>query len=292
MAINYAKQFSKRVQRTPQQEPIPGSNQVANNAGGFSWQITPWQKFERFLILGAEGGTYYIKEKELIKQSHDATVACIKEDGLRAVKLIVDVSHSGRAYKNDPAVFALALVLTYGNDDAKAMAYHALPQVCRIGTHLFHFAEYVNALRGWGRGLRKAVAHWYTGKSVEKLALQAIKYQQRDGWSHRDMLRLAHPRTDNDEQNAILRWMVGGMDALKTRDVSRKEQGEKKAKTAHYKALTKHLPELIEAFEEAKTADVKTLVKLILKHELPREAIPTEKLNSIQVWEALFEKMP
>ena len=45
----------------------------------------------------------------------------------------------------------------HGNLDAKALAFQNLSKVCRIGTHLFHFAEYVNALRGWGRGLRGAV---------------------------------------------------------------------------------------------------------------------------------------
>jgi 60 kDa SS-A/Ro ribonucleoprotein len=34
------------------------------------------------------------------------------------------------------------------------------------------------------------------------------------------------------------------------------------------------------------------LVKLITEHDLPREAIPTEKLKSLAVWEALLENMP
>ncbi|MFN8559748.1 MAG: TROVE domain-containing protein [Dehalococcoidia bacterium] len=36
------------------------------------------------------------------------------------------------------------------------------------------------------------MAGWY-GQPARRLALQAVKYQQRDGWSHRDPLRLAHP---------------------------------------------------------------------------------------------------
>lgn len=30
----------------------------------------------------------------------------------------------------------------------------------------------------------------------------------------------------------------------------------------------------------------------LAEHDLPREAIPTEKLNELAVWEALLEKMP
>ena len=37
MAINYAKIFNRRA--TPQSQPIPGSSQVRNSGGGFSWQV-------------------------------------------------------------------------------------------------------------------------------------------------------------------------------------------------------------------------------------------------------------
>jgi len=70
MAINYAKLFNRRV--TPQSQPIPGSTQVRNSAGGYSWEVDDWTRFDGFLILGAEGGTYYIDERELVKQNHDA----------------------------------------------------------------------------------------------------------------------------------------------------------------------------------------------------------------------------
>ena len=116
MALNYAKLFNRRV--TPQSRSIPGSIQVANSAGGYSWQVDDWTRFDRFLILGAEGGTYYIGERELVKQNHDAIVRCIKVDGVRAVKRIVEISDSGRAPKNDSAVFALALVAAHGSPEA------------------------------------------------------------------------------------------------------------------------------------------------------------------------------
>src|SRR6185503_4558874 len=141
MAINYAKLFNRRA--TPQSQPIPGANQVRNSNNCYSWQVDDWTRLDRFLILGAEGGTYYITERELVKQNHDALVRCIKTDGIRAVNRIVEISGAGRAPKNDPAIFALALVVTHGDGPAKAHACANLGKVCRIGTHLFHIAEYV-----------------------------------------------------------------------------------------------------------------------------------------------------
>ncbi len=288
MAINYARIFNRRV--TPQSQPIPGSTQVRNSAGGYSWGVDDWTRLDRFLILGAEGGTYYIGERDLVKQNHDVLVRCIKADGVRAVNRIVEISDAGRAPKNDPAIFAMALVATHGNVEAKTLAFQNLGKVCRIGTHLFHFAEFVNAMRGWGRGLRNAVGRWYVDRGADDLAHQAVKYQQRDGWSHGDLLRLAHPKAPSAQHDAVFRWMLTGADALGEREVKRKIRGEDRV--TKY-APTGELPKLVHAFELAKRASMAgEIVKLIDEVDLPREAVPTQWLNEAKVWEALLERMP
>jgi 60 kDa SS-A/Ro ribonucleoprotein len=288
MAINYAKLFSRRV--TPQSQPIPGSTQVCNSNNGYSWEVDDWARLDRFLILGAEGGTYYIGERELVKQNHDVLIRCMKQDGIRAVNRIVEISEAGRAPKNDPAIFALALVVTHGDVPAKAHAFANLNKVCRIGTHLFHFAEYVNAMRGWGRGLRNAVGRWYVDRGVDDLAHQSVKYQQRDGWSHADLLRLAHPKAPSVQHDAVFRWMLAGTDSLGEREVKRKVRGEDRL--AKYAAVGE-LPKFIGAFERVKiTTSVIEVVKLIDEFDLPREAIPTQWLNEATVWEALLARMP
>src|SRR2546427_10418926 len=288
MAINYAKIFNRRS--TPQSQPIPGSSQVPNSGGGYSWQVDDWTRLDRFLILGAEGGTYYIAERDLVRQNHDAIVRCIKADGIRAVNRILEISDAGRAPKNDPAIFALALVVAHGDAQAKAHPFVNLSKVCRIGTHLFHFAEYVNAMRGWGRGLRNAVAGWYVEREADNLAHQAVKYQQRDGWSHGDLLRLAHPKAPAPQHDAVFRWMLNGADSLGEREVKRKVRGEDRV--AKYAAVGE-LPRLIQAFERVKrTTNVIEVVKLIGEFDLPREAIPTQWLNEVAVWDALLQRMP
>src|SRR5258707_1388492 len=288
MDINSAKIFTRRA--TPQSQPIPGSTQVRNSGGGYSWAVDDWTRLDRFLSLGAEAGTYYITERDLVKQNHDAIVRCIKADGVRAVNRIIEISEAGRAPKNDPATFALALVVTHGDVPAKAHAFANLGKVCRIGTHLFHFAEYVNAMRGWGRGLRNAVAGWYIEREAGDLAHQAVKYQQRDGWSHSDLLRLAHPKAPSPQHDAVFRWMLNGVDSLGEREVKRKVRGEDRI--GKYAAVGQ-LPKLIEAFEHAKRASSKDeIVKLITEHDLPREAIPKQWLNEVAVWDALLQRMP
>ena len=204
--INYAQEFSQK--ETPQSEKIPGSKQVENSAGGYSFQVDHWTRLERFLILGSEGGSYYANERNLTIENCESALKCIEENPRRTIDMIVDVSDSGRAPKNDQAIFLLALMSASKNLQTRDLAYAALPKVCRIGTHLFQFIEGMESQRGWSRGMRTAVANWYKSKSIDNLAEQLTKYQQRNGWSHRDVLRLAHPK-GTPAQSRLFAWSVG-----------------------------------------------------------------------------------
>ena len=51
----------------------PGSTQVRNSNSGYSWQVDDWTRLDRFLILGAEGGTYYIGERAERARIHRLT---------------------------------------------------------------------------------------------------------------------------------------------------------------------------------------------------------------------------
>jgi 60 kDa SS-A/Ro ribonucleoprotein len=256
---------------TPQSEKIPGTSQVPNSAGGFSWAVDDWTRLDRFLVLGVEGGSYYSSERALTRENAEAVERCIAADGARVVRRIVEISAAGRAPKNDPAIFALAMAAKLGDPATRRDALAAMPKVCRTGTHLMHFAESIEAFGGWGRGTRSAVAGWYNGKSAEKLAYQLVKYQARDGWSNRDLLRLAHPKAASPAHDALYRWAVKGELALP--------------------ALAGLA--LVEAFEAVKRAeDVTEVVRLVRTHNLPREAVPTQWLTDARVWEALLEKMP
>ena len=262
-----------RSASTPQSEPIPGT--VPNSAGGFSFAVDQWTRLRRFLILGSEGGSYYASEQALTAENASAVFACLDLDGTRTVREIAEISASGRAPKNDAALFALALAASCDNDATRKAALDALPQVARTGTHLFHFAAFADAQRGWGRGLRAAIARWYGEKSPRNLVYQTLKYQARDGWSHRDLLRLAHPTPQTEEQQIVFHWATQGWPGV--------------GAAAHPVEAVRPLW----AFETLKQAtDAAQVARLIREFELPREAVPTQFLTSVEVWEALLEKMP
>ena len=128
--VDFSQHVRQRVPQsasTPQSEAIPGSGQVPNTGGGFGWEIDKWARLHRFLILGSEGGTYYASERDLTKENYDSVKECIAEDGQRVVQLTVDISRSGRAPKNDPAIFVLALCASLGDVDTRRIAFFLMP---------------------------------------------------------------------------------------------------------------------------------------------------------------------
>lgn len=268
--VNYLKKHLQNARQTPQSQPIPGSDQVPNSAGGYAFAVDEWTQLDRFLILGTERGSYYATEQKLTAENASNVLKCIQTDGQRVVARLVAISQAGRAPKNEPAIFALALCFAFGDADTKRAASEALPKICRIGTHLLHFAEYVNGMRGWGRGLRRAVGTWYTGQEAREVAFQVAKYQSRDGWSHRDLLRLAHPTAPTDAHNLIFNWVVDGWPGV----------GDEP-----HPVDALHM---IWAMERAKTADKPMLLKLIQEYRLQREMIPTQWLSDPDIWSALL----
>jgi len=271
----YQRHFN--VRKTSQKEPIPGRADMAvNEAGGYVWDVDDWKRLDRFLILGAEGGTYYVKEHKLTRENAEAVLRCINADGERVVKQVVEISESGRAPKNDPALFVLAMCAGLGDAKTRSAALHSLNRVARTGTYLFTFATYIQAFRGWGRGLRDAVGSWYTEKSAENLAYQLVKYRQRGGWTHRDLLRLSHPETNSAAHKILLDWICHGKEWLMT-VVDTGEQWQK----------------FVVGYELASiTDDAKEIVRLVSDCKLPWEALDTKWLRSPKVWEVLLPNTP
>lgn len=257
------------------------AKQQQNHAGGFTFVLDDWQRLDRFLILGSEGATYYVSERALSLDNARCVERCLAADGARVVRRIVAISDSGRAPKNEPAIFALALAASSDELSVRKAAFAALQLVCRTGTHLFQFAESVQHFRGWGRALRAGIARWYNDKAEDALAYQVVKYQQRNGWSHRDLMRLAHPEP---KHAALYRWVVGAQ--AEVREVKRGDR------MVEYAAVPR-LPKLVAGYEALKRAEsVQEVVHLIREHGFTHEMIPSAFKSSIEVWAALLQRMP
>ena len=219
-------------------------------------------QLDRFLLFGTGRG-------------RDVVARCLAADGIRTVDRIVATSTSGRAPKNDPSILSLAMAAKLGDPPARRAAFAALPAVCCTGGDLQAFARDARSFGGWGRGMRRAIGAWYGELPARELAYQLARYPARDGWSHRDLLRLAHPRAATPAHDRLFAWAVSGeLPAGADRDPAL--------------ALPRALAELraLPADSHVRAAE------LIRALALPLELVPAHLLARAGVWDALLPTLP
>jgi len=100
-----------------------------------------------------------------------------------------------------------------------------------------------------------------------------VKYRQREGWTHTDLLRLSHPKAPTSAHKELYAWIVDGVLPA---------DGEADGQLWQ-----------IAGFEQLQRATTAAeAARLIAEHRLPWEAVPTELRSNAEVWSALLEEMP
>lgn len=284
--------LSRHTPHVPnQREPIPGreADMVRNNAGGFSFKKDLWVRLADFIVLGTEGGTYYVDERKHTYANIAVLNEALAENGVRAVALAVEISTArpARAPKNYPALYVVAAALASPDVATRRAAAIAVPLVARTTDHLAHLFGYYKSLRGKPGGggagrsansspvVRRAWVNWFRSGSPDSVAYTVLKGRQRktgDGEPFRpgDLLRLARPTPANEVEDALFGLATGRKTAM---DVS-----------GHLSAA--------KAFYEAQRADTPAkAVKVILAYHVPWEFLPDEVLKSREVWAALVPRL-
>ncbi len=222
-------------------------NQVLNDAGGYVWKLPTLEHVNRYLVLGGakDMGNYY-------RQSSDVNLEC----ALSVLKMIRDpdasqfvqlcallkaVSVGGRAPKQEPVLLSLAAAIVFAKNPAeKQIAFDTMKDCVRIPTHMFMLAGFVRDLsmskpenkgKGWGAGFRRAISQYYTSRNGRDLAFQMTKYQNREGWTHADIIRMIHidPTTLADDGARLMFDYVMMKNARKAKVPSEKTLAALKA---------------------------------------------------------------
>ena len=278
---------------TPPTEPI-SQQQVKNHDGGFVYKVDDLVRLARLFCLGTEGGTYYVGDEEMKLENAQCILRLIQAGhGCEVVKMAVEYSKEGRTAKQQGLMLAMAICARQSTDpQTKKLCYEHLHEVCRIPTHLFIFLTYCEALStgtGWGRAHRRAIANWYlrfqeSPQEARRLAMLVTKYRNRNGWSHQDVVRLAHPKPRSDIEThgvtAVLKYVVKGFERAK-------DDLESTQLLEYFQAV-----EDVKAQRDPNGINVSGLADIIREHRLVREHVNTQLLQFPDIWEALLDHMP
>ncbi|GET36257.1 TROVE domain-containing protein [Microseira wollei NIES-4236] len=266
--MNY-KFFTQKQQKTPQSQPIPGreAEMIQGRSGGWMFDAGIWKMLRRCLLIGTAKSTYYAGKQELTEDFVAVVREAVAKNPTRVAEEILYAS-DGRSINNSAPIFALVLLSMGEAPEAKKAFQEIFPQVVRTGSHFYEWLNYTKSLRGFGKVIREVGKNWLSREDVKGLAYQLLKYQQRQGFSHRDALRLFHVKPTTEDQQLLFNWVIKGWEELPTQIPS-----EALAQIWWYEWLKRNPDQTHEAISQGR-----------LTHEMVKSALDNAiaRLNSEQ----------
>ena len=292
-----------RMERAPSehegtsgQQNLTNRRHIRNPAGGAAFKANEVDVLTRHLLI-SHSRLIPENRKEVRGKVRDFVVNLIKKGKSdELMRKIKDLSKEGRCYHRSNLVYCLAFCARYrgtmgGVQDAaqaqlfkkvRQAACNMVTEVCCTPTDLFQFVADFETIgkdlygcSGWGRAFKRAIRNWYLEKEGEKLAYFVTKYQRRHNWSHKDLLKLSHPKVDNKKGShaAVFRYITRGYKAIQ----------EWMNRKPMEKDLSDTLGVLFAAHHASRTDQEEKIIDLVRNHGLVREQVPTKFLKNRQV---------
>jgi 60 kDa SS-A/Ro ribonucleoprotein len=275
-----------------QNQPLD-ENQIQNNAGGYSYEVDKFSLLKRFLILGSENGTYYVKQEKLTAEHCKNLDSCLKEDGLKTLDVVREVALSGAAPKQDAIIFTLARAISVGDLETRRKAASLGLEILKTATMFFQFLEEVKFMRGiGGRIVHRMLQDWYDSKSADEIAYQLVKYGNRNNWNHKSVLRVAKPKTTDTLKQSMYGYIATGEWGLLKKPV--KENGVIVDDGIRDDNLV--MPRILEGYIKSRQAlsngaTNKEVAKIVSDYNLELTMLADAHQAMPEVWEALLPNM-
>ena len=312
-------------------------SQVLNHAGGYVWNITLEEHVMRYLIMGSKDmGNYYQTSAEVSLECSLAVLKMVADTTKfeTLCKMLKSVSVAGRAAKQEPTLLSIAAAIVFAPTQVeKKMAYDLITTIpksekeccIRTPTHMFMLLGYVNSLsklktkesgKGWGHGLKTAICSYYYNREGRDLAFSIMKYQNREGWTHADVIRMIHldPSKLKDDGARLIIEYVMSKHKRRENDQSKKDKKKILLLNPHKALSQQEFSSKLDSIHLSSTSTEWTqlekvahllksclklqneknpaqAVKLIEGASLVRENIPTTFMNSFEVWESMLPNM-
>ena len=117
-----------------------------------------------------------------------------------------------------------------------------------------------------------------------RLAHLVTKYKKRHGWSHKDVLQLAHVKPDSIAVEVVLQYVFKGLEgAVRVCPIAKNAPVDI--------VMTLNFLKAVEMVRD-KPNDVQLVCEAIRSHNLVREHVPLHLHTSTEVWTALLINMP
>ncbi|XP_049844123.1 RNA-binding protein Ro60-like [Schistocerca gregaria] len=203
--------------------------------------------------------------------------------GSDVVKHIIEAYNGGYSAEPEAILFALVLCMKQSQSlEVRRAAYAAIETVYKTPKSFFAFVKYITDLSkpttGWGRGLRRAVNNWYLHQEPQKMAENVTRFVGMHSWTHKDILKLAHTCSKNPAQNAVISYVINGIETAQ--------------KLFNDKPEAQSIIEYLKNVENLKHSTNSTTASLLISaHSFSFECVPSGLYRSKEIWHVLIPKM-
>lgn len=151
----------------------------------------------KYVTGDPEKHQYYTQEKLKLLFSK-----ILQSDNRELLLSVIDMVNSENLLPRRETIFvALAFAATSKEaaitDEFRHQIYTTLLNVCRSDEDLFTFIKlYSKTKKNFSSALNKAVFKYYIRKDPVELAQDVMRQPRYHGWTHKDVLKLAHGKCD------------------------------------------------------------------------------------------------
>ncbi|MFW2177356.1 MULTISPECIES: RNA-binding protein [unclassified Moraxella] len=178
------------------------STDTLNEAGGKAYALTPKQALAQLVSTGTLNHTFYVDANTQLDQ---ILATATKVDSEFLAKVAVYGRHHSRM--KDVPVLLLALLAT--REDGQPLFKAVFNQVVDNGKQLRNFVQIMRSgvvgRKSLGSLAKKQVNEWLADASDYRYVSANIGNSPTLG----DVLRMTHPRPDDERQEALYQWTLG-----------------------------------------------------------------------------------
>jgi len=226
-----------------------------------AWERPIQEQYLQTLLTNTFGNTFYVDQRDLLKEAGEVHDKMLVEDPTFAAKAIGYARNKG--FMRTQSVFGLAK-LFYTD---KGLFEQTFDQAIRTPNDLRDFMTIMRSLgwKGGGRCIKRVAGNWLAKKLGEYWAIKYGSAAKPGEWTIKDMMIYLHPKGMNPP---LAEYLMGRSPELAD------------------------LPQ-IAAFERLKRATTaKEKIAAITEGRLPHEVATTFAGNDKEVWEAIAPQMP
>ncbi|XP_054273310.1 RNA-binding protein RO60 [Macrosteles quadrilineatus] len=245
-------------------------------------------RFKRYLHYGSEQPIYKPGDRFHHKSYTEENIPSLKklieeDEPEKLIDTMVKVKTDGTSLWPDAIIFAYAYCVCSNKVVLQNAAYKVIRKVCRSPNDITLFVKFYRELRGskgGGNGFKKAIASWYLVWMPFDLADILFKQKRYHGWTHLDVLRLAHVKPVTIEQTVLLKYAIKG--------AKRTTEQYKDSDNEQVKELLEYMNS-VESFR--RVSDPEEAAKRVGRELHNIERVPSGLLKYQEVWNQLIPNM-